>query len=192
MRAIVVGAGDVGYDVARLLSLQRHDVTVVDTDPRKVEQVRETLDVLAIVGSGTSARTLREARIEDADLMVAVTDIEAALGDYADVLGLPRSEVVYLESQQVKATLLPVGDCEIELIEPTDPEGGIAKFIERRGEGLHHICFETDDIEQLAATLKSNGVKFNCEPWVMPSGSTVAFVVAPDEVSVELIQRPAA
>mgnify|MGYP002039206734 CR=1 FL=1 len=57
MRAIVVGAGDVGYDVARLLSLQRHDVTVVDTDPRKVEQVRETLDVLAIVGSGTSART---------------------------------------------------------------------------------------------------------------------------------------
>ena len=76
MRAIVVGAGDVGYDVARLLSLQRHDVTVVDTDPRKVEQVRETLDVLAIVGSGTSARTLREARIEDADLMVAVTDID--------------------------------------------------------------------------------------------------------------------
>ena len=76
MRVIVVGAGDVGYDVARLLSLQRHDVTVVDTDPEKVEQVRETLDVLAILGSGTSAKTLREARIEDADLVVAVTDID--------------------------------------------------------------------------------------------------------------------
>ncbi len=76
MRAIVVGAGDVGYDVARLLSLQRHDVTVVDTDPKKIEQVRETLDVLAVLGSGTSALTLREARIEDADLLVAVTDID--------------------------------------------------------------------------------------------------------------------
>ncbi len=76
MRAIVVGAGDVGYDVARLLSLQRHDVTVVDTDPEKIDHVRDTLDVLAVVGSGTSAAALREARIEEADLMVAVTDID--------------------------------------------------------------------------------------------------------------------
>ena len=76
MRAIVVGAGDVGYDVARLLSLQRHDVTVVDTDPEKVDHVRDTLDVLAVVGSGTSASALREARIEEADLVVAVTDVD--------------------------------------------------------------------------------------------------------------------
>lgn len=76
MRAIIVGAGDVGYDVARLLSLQRHDVTVVDTDPARVEHVRETLDVLAVLGSGTSAGTLRQARIEDADLVVAVTDVD--------------------------------------------------------------------------------------------------------------------
>ena len=76
MRAIVVGAGDVGYDVARLLSLQRHDVTVIDTDPGKVEHVRDTLDVLAVVGSGTSATALRAARIADADLLVAVTDID--------------------------------------------------------------------------------------------------------------------
>ena len=76
MRAIVVGAGDVGYDVARLLSLQRHDVTVVDTDPAKVENVRDTLDVLAVVGSGTSTAALRQARIEEADLLVAVTDVD--------------------------------------------------------------------------------------------------------------------
>ena len=56
--------------------------------------------------------------------------------------------------------------------------------------GLDHFGFETDDLEGLAKHLKSNGVKFNCEPWTMPSGSMVAFVVAPDEVSVELIQRP--
>lgn len=76
MRAIVVGAGDVGYDVARLLSLQRHDVTVVDTRPARVAQVREALDVMAITGSGTSAAVLREARVETADLVVAVTDID--------------------------------------------------------------------------------------------------------------------
>ena len=58
--------------------------------------------------------------------------------------------------------------------------------------GLDHFGFETDDIEGLAAVLRSNGVKFNCEPWTMPSGTMVAFVVAPDEVSVELIQRPSA
>ncbi len=58
--------------------------------------------------------------------------------------------------------------------------------------GLDHLGFQTDDITALAATLKSNSVKFNCEPWVMPSGSAVAFIVAPDEVSVEIIQRPKA
>ena len=56
--------------------------------------------------------------------------------------------------------------------------------------GLDHFGFETDDLMQLSERLKKNGVKFNCEPWTMPSGSMVAFVVAPDEVSVELIQRP--
>ncbi len=56
--------------------------------------------------------------------------------------------------------------------------------------GLDHFGFETDDLLGLADHLKGNGVKFNCEPWTMPSGSMVAFVVAPDEVSVELIQRP--
>ena len=58
--------------------------------------------------------------------------------------------------------------------------------------GLDHLGFQTDDIMTLSATLKSNNVHFNCDPWVMPSGSAVAFVVAPDEVSVEIIQRPAA
>ena len=76
MRAIIVGAGDVGYDVARMLSLQRHDVTVIDTDAARVGHVRETLDVLAIEGSGTSAAVLHRARIGEADLVVAVTDVD--------------------------------------------------------------------------------------------------------------------
>ena len=58
--------------------------------------------------------------------------------------------------------------------------------------GLDHFGFEVDDMEAVTVHLKSNGVKFNCEPWTMPSGSTVAFIEAPDLVSVELIQRPKA
>ena len=58
--------------------------------------------------------------------------------------------------------------------------------------GLDHFGFEVDDMDTVTAHLKSNGVKFNCEPWTMPSGSTVAFIEAPDHVSVELIQRPKA
>lgn len=76
MRTIIIGAGDVGYDVARLLSLQRHDVTVIDTDPDRVEEIRNSLDVMALVGSGTSVATLNEARIKDADLLIAVTDVD--------------------------------------------------------------------------------------------------------------------
>ena len=76
MRAIVVGAGDVGFDVARMLSLQSHDVTVIDVDADRVNAVGDALDVLAIQGSGTSARVLHDARIADADLLVAVTDVD--------------------------------------------------------------------------------------------------------------------
>lgn len=90
---------------------------------------------------------------------VAVKNIKAALGDYADVLGLPRTEVVNVESQQVKATLIPVGNAEIELIEPTNPESGVAKFLERRGEALHHICFEVPDVDTELADLERKGVQ---------------------------------
>ena len=92
-------------------------------------------------------------------IAVAVKNIEEALGEYADVLGLPRSEIQFIESQQVKATLIPVGDAEIELIEPTDPEGGIAKFLERRGEGLHHICFQVPDVDHELIELEKKGLQ---------------------------------
>ncbi|MEM8559965.1 MAG: Trk system potassium transporter TrkA [Bacteroidota bacterium] len=76
MRAIIVGAGDVGYDVARLLAQRRLDVAVLDTDAARIDYVRDTLDVLAIQGSGTSAAKLAEAGLHDAVLVVAVTDID--------------------------------------------------------------------------------------------------------------------
>ena len=76
MRALIVGAGDVGYDIARMLTHQKLDVVVVDNDPARIEHVRDTLDVQALLGSGTSATTLSEAGIGRVGLMVAVTDVD--------------------------------------------------------------------------------------------------------------------
>jgi methylmalonyl-CoA/ethylmalonyl-CoA epimerase len=90
---------------------------------------------------------------------IAVKDIEAVLGEYAEVLGLPKTRVVEIDSQKVKATLIPVGDVEIELIEPTDPEGGVANFIKRRGESLHHICFQVTNVDQELLALEAKGMQ---------------------------------
>ena len=76
MRALIIGAGDVGYDIARMLARQKLDVVVVDHDPAKIEHIRDTLDVQALLGSGTSASTLSEAGISRVGLMVAVTDVD--------------------------------------------------------------------------------------------------------------------
>ena len=92
-------------------------------------------------------------------IALAVKDIESALGDYADLFGLPRTEIVNVESQQVKATLIPVGDAEIELIEPMDPQGGVARFLERRGEGMHHICFQVEDVDRELKAMEEKGMQ---------------------------------
>ncbi len=92
-------------------------------------------------------------------ICLAVKDIDIVLGDYVDILGLPKSEVVHVESQNVRATLIPLGDAEIELIEPTDPEGGVAKFLERRGESLHHICFQVPEVDKELKALEDEGLQ---------------------------------
>ena len=76
MRTVVVGAGEVGFDVARILALEQHDVTVIDIDEDVLQKVRENLDVMTVQGNGTSAEVLREAGIHDADLLVAVTAVD--------------------------------------------------------------------------------------------------------------------
>ena len=77
MRVVVVGAGEVGSNIARSLS-NAHEVVVVDTDPDRVEAVTYQLDVLAIEGDGTSLSTLKEAGVEDADMFIASTDSDEA------------------------------------------------------------------------------------------------------------------
>ena len=77
---------------------------------------------------------------------VAVRNLDAALVFYRDILGLPVGRQAVVADQGVKAALLPVGEDEIELLEPTNPAGGVARFLEKKGEGIHHLCVETTDI----------------------------------------------
>ena len=84
---------------------------------------------------------------------IAVNSIEDAVRLYTDVLGLKVKEIEIMEDQKVKIAIIPVGESKIELIESTDPEGAIAKFIERRGEGLHHLALEVSDIQDTLETL---------------------------------------
>src|SRR4029453_7782155 len=77
---------------------------------------------------------------------LVVRRLEDGLAFWQDALGLRVSKQATVRDQGVKAALLPIGRSEIELLEPIDPAGGVAKFLEKRGEGLHHVCFETPDV----------------------------------------------
>ena len=77
---------------------------------------------------------------------IAVSNLEETLKVYTEVLGLELSGVEVVEDQKVRVAFLPIGDTEIELLESTQPDGPIAKFIEKKGEGIQHIAFRVEDI----------------------------------------------
>ena len=89
---------------------------------------------------------------------IAVHSIEETIKLYTDVLGLKVQGVEVVADQKVKTAVIPVGESKIELLESTDPEGVIAKYIEKRGEGLHHLALEVSNINDALETLAKQGV----------------------------------
>jgi methylmalonyl-CoA/ethylmalonyl-CoA epimerase len=79
---------------------------------------------------------------------VVVPNLEQGLKFWRETLGLHFTKSATIEEQGVRAALLKVGESEIELLEPINPDGGVGKFLARRGGGLHHVCLETDDVER--------------------------------------------
>jgi len=93
-------------------------------------------------------------------IAIAVKNLDEALQLYYNLLGVKPSKIETIPQQGVKAALLPIGDGgEIELLEPIDPNGGVAKFLETRGEGIHHICMEVDDVDKELASLAQKGLQ---------------------------------
>ncbi len=90
---------------------------------------------------------------------IAVRSLDEALKFYSETLGLPVQASATVEEQGVKAALLTIGESEIELLEPLSPESPVGRFLERKGEGLHHICFQTPDVDAELEGLKAKGVE---------------------------------
>lgn len=90
---------------------------------------------------------------------IAVRSIDEARKYYEDVLGLKCYSVEEVADQKVKTAFFKIGQTKIELLESTDPEGPIGKFIEKKGEGMHHIAFAVDGIENALKTLDENGIR---------------------------------
>ena len=90
---------------------------------------------------------------------IVVRSLDAAFAFYRDALSLPVHKEAVIQDQGVRAALLTIGESEIELLEPIAPGTGVARFLEQRGEGLHHLCFETDAVNEELETAKRRGVR---------------------------------
>lgn len=124
---------------------------------------------------------------------IVVKDLDAAIAHYRDALGLELAEIEEVKEQQVKTAIFGHGMGRIELICPTTEDSGVAKYLQKRGEGLHHICVEVDDIEAAMAALKAKGAPLIDEtPKPGAGGAKVAFVHPKGNhgVLVELRQGP--
>lgn len=119
---------------------------------------------------------------------IAVNSIEAVRELYEKVLGLKITETEIVQDQKVKVAFLPIGDSEIELLESTDSEGPIAKFIASRGEGIQHIALRVSDIDAKLDELKARGVRLiDQAPRKGAGGARIAFL-HPKETNGTLIE----
>lgn len=124
---------------------------------------------------------------------LAVADLDAAVAHYEKVWGLEVSHRERVEDQGVEEAMLPLGESYLQLLGPTGPDTTVGKFVAKRGEGLHHIAYEVDDLEAALAELKDKGVPLIDEvPRRGGRGHMVAFVHPKGNhgLLVELIQRP--
>jgi methylmalonyl-CoA/ethylmalonyl-CoA epimerase len=126
-------------------------------------------------------------------IAIVVPDLEEGTGFWADALGLQVSKVETVPEQRVRVAFLPVGGSHIELLEPTDNDSGVARYLQKNGPGLHHICLEVDNIAESLARLKEANVQLiDEEPRAGHDGIQLAFIHprATGGTLVELYQLP--
>jgi methylmalonyl-CoA epimerase len=128
-------------------------------------------------------------------IAIVVKDLDAALRVYRDVLGLPLERVEEVPAEKVKVAFLPLpeGDGEVELVQPTAADTGIARYLAKRGEGMHHICFEVDDIQAAMNEMSASGLQvLEDEPRLGGQGQKYVFIhpKTAHGVLIELYERP--
>lgn len=125
-------------------------------------------------------------------LGIATRRIEEAIGFWRDALGLEVVETEEVSEQKVRVAMLAVGESRVELLEPTSEDSPVAKFLEKRGPGIHHIAIRVDDISKTLARLKEQGARLIDEtPRTGAGGSLIAFVhpSSTNGVLLELIEH---
>ena len=126
-------------------------------------------------------------------IAIAVPDMEAAIARFVDDLGIELAGREDVPSESTSTAFLPIDGTKIELIHPIAGEGPVAAYLEKRGGGLHHLCFETDDIEADMDRLKEKGYRFLSEaPKPGAHGTRVAFIHPKScgGVLIELAEHP--
>ena len=108
---------------------------------------------------------------------VVVDDMQKALAFWRDALGMDLHELRDVPAEKSQVAFLPLPGSEVELVQPTTDDSGIAKYLARRGPGMHHICLEVDDIDGMMNQLKTKGIRLiNEEPRTAADGKKYAFV----------------
>lgn len=123
---------------------------------------------------------------------IAVFDLDKAIGLYRDVLGFPLVEIEEVKSEKVKVAILRAQDTRIELLQPTSEDSPLTRFLNKRGEGVHHIAYRVKHLEDEVARLQEKGLKF-IEPLIRPGSeqSKIAFIhpKSTHGVLTELVER---
>jgi methylmalonyl-CoA/ethylmalonyl-CoA epimerase len=107
---------------------------------------------------------------------VVVPELQEAFGFWRDSLGLDLNHVEDVPSQKSQVAFFPIGESELEFVRPTSEETGAGKFLKEKGSGIHHICFEVDDIACMLSDLKEKGVRLINETPVQLEGRKIAFI----------------
>jgi methylmalonyl-CoA/ethylmalonyl-CoA epimerase len=126
-------------------------------------------------------------------LAVLVHDIDGSLRFWRDVLGLEPSQISDVPAEAARVAFLPLGESEIELVQPTALDSGLSRYLEKHGPGLHHVCLQVDDLSKLLGQLKGKGIRLiNDQPKVGQDGKLYAFIhpKSTQGVLVELYQLP--
>jgi len=119
---------------------------------------------------------------------VVVDDMEKALSFWRDALGMELHELRDVPAEKSQVAFLPLPGSEVELVMPTSDDSGIAKYLAKRGAGIHHICLEVDDIEGMMSQLRSKGVRLiNEDPRTAADGKKYAFI-HPESTSGVLVE----
>ena len=110
-------------------------------------------------------------------IAILSNDIQENLSFWRDALGLNLTKVLDVPTEQSKVAFLPVGNSEIEIVQPTSLDSGLARYLEKRGAGMHHICLEVDDIQGMLSVLQEKGIQLIHEvPVKSPDGKQYAFI----------------